>query len=131
MAELEYNGAAQPAQSDTYKVSGNQVSKQPNELEESNMSSRNDNITGKRTIQQQISPIENATTSSLARGVEGAPPGEERQGKTHEDVGRHNELNADQMAAPGEGEVWRAVEGERNKAGSGGEQPDFVSDLER
>lgn len=130
MSALNPSGPAQPSQSDPYVVSDNSVTKQPDETSISNTST-NATTTEKRTAQQQPYSIYEATSSSLGRGVEGAPPGEESKGRSHEDVGRHNELDADQMAAPGEGKVWRAVEGSGSKPGSGGEQPDFMSDLDR
>ena len=130
MSALNPSEPAQPSQSDTYIVSDNPASKQPDETSFSNTST-NTAATEKRTVQQQPHSIDEATASSLGRGVEGAPPGEESKGQSHEDVGRHNELDAEQMAAPGEGKVWNAVEGSESKPGSGGEQPDLMSDLDR
>jgi hypothetical protein len=63
--------------------------------------------------------------------VRGAGAGEEKEGKTEEDVGRHNELDAAQMAMPGEGRVADAVAGRGVNNGVGGEQEDFASDLDR
>ena len=130
MSAFEPSAPAQPSQSDTYIVSDNQASKQPDETSISNTNT-NTTTAERRTVQQQPYSINEATASSLGRGVEGAPPGEESKGRGNEDVGRHNELEADQMAAPGEGKVWKAVEGSTNKPGSGGEQPDFMDDLDR
>jgi len=64
----------------------------------------------------------------LARGIHGAPAGEEAKGQTEESTGRHNELDAEQMAAPGEGKVAAAVD--RKSGASGGEQG-LESDLDR
>ena len=46
----------------------------------------------------------------------------------HEDVGRNKELDADQMAAPGEGKIASAVE---RHPGATGTQPGLESDLDR
>ena len=129
MSGLNPSGPAQPSQSDTYQVAENPTSKQPSEVPLSK-SKANASIVANRTAQQQ-STIDEATPSALGRGREGAPPGEESRGKTQDEVGRHNELDAEQMAAPGEGKVWGSVEGGSSKPGSGGEQPDFMSDLDR
>ena len=59
--------------------------------------------------------------------MRGAGAGEEEKGETEESMGRHNELDAEQMGPPGEGKVASAV---RN-AGIGGEQEDLASDLDR
>ena len=129
MSALDPNRPSQPSQSDTYQVSENPASKQPTEASVSGVNKDASTIES-RTAQQQSS-INEATSSALGRGIEGAPPGEESKGQSHEDIGRHNELDAEQMAAPGEGKVWSTVEGNSSKPGSGGEQPDFMSDLDR
>lgn len=72
--------------------------------------------------------IDEATPSSLGRGIHGAPPGEEAHGGTHESVGRHNELDGEQMRAPGEGDVADIVD---KKPGATGEQVDLAADLDR
>lgn len=77
---------------------------------------------------QQQSSSDEATPTSVARGVRGAPPGEEAAGGTHESQGRNNELDADQMAAPGEGEIASAVD---RSAGAGGSEQGMESDLDR
>jgi hypothetical protein len=64
----------------------------------------------------------------MAQGVRGAGPGEEARGETHESVGRNNELDADQMAAPGEGKIAAAVSGH---PGAGGNEPGLETDLDR
>jgi len=72
--------------------------------------------------------FDEATPTSVAYGVRGAGPGEEAVGKTHEQVGRNQELDAQQMAAPGEGRIASAVD---EKPGATGVQPGFESDLDR
>ncbi|OCK93740.1 uncharacterized protein K441DRAFT_564421, partial [Cenococcum geophilum 1.58] len=52
-------------------------------------------------------------------------------GKTVEDVGRHNELDGEQIAAPGEGKVRGVVEGEDGRKGASGQQDDLTADIER
>lgn len=61
--------------------------------------------------------------------MRGAPPGEEAAGETHESQGRNSELDADQMAMPGEGKVADAVKGE--SAGAQGKEQGMESDLDR
>lgn len=63
--------------------------------------------------------------------MHGAPAGEERKGLSEEDVGRHRELDAQQMAAPGEGRVADAVAKGGHGTGGGGSQPGLESDLDR
>lgn len=82
----------------------------------------------KRIPQEQSASQEDATPTSVARGVRGAGPGEESKGLSQEDVGRHNELDAEQMAAPGEGKIADAVE---EKPGASGSQQGLESDLDR
>jgi len=60
--------------------------------------------------------------------VRGAPPGEEAKGETEETVGRHNEMDGQQMRASGEGQVADVVD---KKPGASGEQESFTSDLDR
>lgn len=64
----------------------------------------------------------------MAYGVRGAPAGEEAKGATKEDYGKHKELDADQMAAPGEGKVADAVD---QKPGASGAQDGLETDLDR
>ena len=64
--------------------------------------------------------------------IQGAPAGEEAKGLSHEDVGRHKELDGQQMAMPGEGRVADAVRSnDKFGAGGGGAEQDFASDLDR
>ena len=51
-------------------------------------------------------------------------------GSEHEAAGRQSELEADQMAAPGEGKIADAVT-EDEKSGAGGKEQGFASDLDR
>lgn len=79
-------------------------------------------------VPQEQSSQDQAVPTAVARGVRGAPEGEEAKGLTHEDVGRHKELDAQQMAMPGEGRVAEAVD---EKPGATGSEESFTSDLER
>lgn len=63
----------------------------------------------------------------MARGIHGAPPGEETRGYTQSGFDSQ-ELDAEQMGAPGEGKVASAVE--RSSGASGSEQG-LETDLER
>lgn len=82
----------------------------------------------KRIPAEQAHSQSEATPTSVARGIRGAPPGEETKGETHESVGRNQELDAQQMAAPGEGKVADVVD---KKPGASGAAPDLASDLDR
>jgi hypothetical protein len=82
----------------------------------------------KRVPSEQAHSQSEATPTSVARGIRGAPPGEEAKGETHESVGRHKELDGEQMAAPGEGKVADIVD---RKPGATGAAPDLASDLDR
>lgn len=82
----------------------------------------------KRIPQKQTTSQDEATPTSVARGIRGAPPGEEAKGLTHEDVGRSNENDGEQMAAPAEGKIAAAVD---NKPGATGAQEGLESDLDR
>lgn len=78
--------------------------------------------------QQQNTSINDATPTPVAYGVRGAPPGEEAKGYTEEDYGKHKELDADQMAAPGESKIRDAV---MEKPGASGAQDGLETDLDK
>jgi hypothetical protein len=133
---LDPSGPAQPNLSDAYTAKGNQATKEPAEQAQSqlnaNAASNLENITDQRVPREQSSSIHDATSSSLGYGVRGAPPGEEAKGKSQDQLDRSQELDAEQMAAPGERKVYEAVEGQLGgKTGTGGEQPGLESDLDR
>lgn len=133
---LDPSGPAQPNLNDAYQTQDNPASKDPTEQAQSrlneNAASNPENITDQRVPREQSSSVNDATASSLGYGVRGAPPGEETKGLTQEDVGRNQELDAEQMAAPGEGRVAAAVEGQGGgKTGTGGTEPGMESDLDR
>jgi hypothetical protein len=130
---LDPSGPAQPAKADAYKARDNPVGKEPYERAQGdyNRASINEYGTDQRIPREQSSSVDDATPSSLAYGVRGAPPGEEAKGYTEQDVGRHQELDAQQMAAPGEGDVYQAVEGRGGKSGASGNEPGMEENLER
>lgn len=122
--------SAQPPNDQAYNTIGSQVNKQPAEKAQSaiNKASANASDVDQIIPQKQSQGIEDATPSSLGRGIHGAPPGEEAKGLTEEDVGRNQELDAEQMAAPGEGKVASAVD---RKPGASGAEPGLETDLDR
>lgn len=128
--DLDPSGPAQPPLDDVYQTSGNAASKEPYEQRKA---AQTDNSAPTDTrIPSTQGTFEDATPSSLGRGVRGAGAGEEKYGRDHEDVGRHKELDADQMAAPGEGKIADAVGvSGGGTSGRSGQQEDFVSDLDR
>ncbi|QDS68442.1 hypothetical protein FKW77_010809 [Venturia effusa] len=122
--------SAQPPNDQAYNTAGNQVDKQPAENSQSSMNKASANASNvdQKIPQKQSQGIEDATPSSLGRGIHGAPPGEEAKGLSAEDVGRNQELDAEQMAAPGEGKVASAVD---SKPGASGAEPGMETDLDR
>ncbi|KAF2226607.1 hypothetical protein BDZ85DRAFT_230095 [Elsinoe ampelina] len=122
-------GPSQPTLNQAYTTPGNPADQEPLEKAQASRLAKDKTSAVDKRTDNDTAPIEEATFSSLGQGVR-APnaPGEEAQGKTHEDVGRHNELEAEQMAAPGEGKIAKAVD---EKPGASGAQPGFESDLDR
>lgn len=131
MSALDPTGPSQPTQQQAYETHGNPATKEPFEdrMADANAYSSS-NTVDQRIPTKQPSSIDDATPSSLGYGIRGAKPGEEARGMTNEDIGRHKELDADQMAPPGEGRVHDAVAG-RSRTGASGEQEDLASDLDR
>ncbi|KAK3115722.1 hypothetical protein LTR53_004643 [Teratosphaeriaceae sp. CCFEE 6253] len=126
---LNPGGPAQPNLDQVYETEGNPASKEPAQQQTAQQNSNDPSqATDKRTPQQQSSPDE-ATPSSLASGVHGAPPGEEAAGRTDEDVGRSNELEAEQLGTYGEDQIADSVKG--TQAGAAGKEADMASDLDR
>ncbi|KAF2281330.1 uncharacterized protein EI97DRAFT_429381 [Westerdykella ornata] len=123
---------SQPTTADAYQTPANPATKNPSESHAAaNSTSNNAEIVEQRIPQTQSSPGE-AQEWGLARGVRGAGPGEEAKGLTEEDVGRHRELDGEQMYMPGEGKVADAVAGRGGAGGQvGGEQVDLAADLDR
>ena len=64
----------------------------------------------------------------MARGIRGAGEGEDSSKLTDQEKGISADVEAQQMRAPGEGDVADAV---RNPQGGGGGQPGLETDLDR
>ncbi|KAF2636088.1 hypothetical protein P280DRAFT_473236 [Massarina eburnea CBS 473.64] len=132
MSDLDPKGPSQPTLSQAYTTPGNASTKNPSEISQTASQAHDTSAPiDQRIPQKQTSG--DGVPSSLGRGIHGAPTGEESKGLGKEDVGRHNELDGDQMAAPGEGKVADAVAGRTGgvSLGGGGDQPDQAADLDR
>ncbi|KAI3316625.1 hypothetical protein HD806DRAFT_517151 [Xylariaceae sp. AK1471] len=124
---MDPSGPAQPPVNAAYEAEGNAATSNPSEQRAAQHHSHGKPV-AKRFPESRSSGTQDAVPSSLGRGMHGAPAGEEQFGRTQEEVGRHRELDGDQMRAPGEGDVADAV---RRKPGASGSQPDLASDLDR
>ncbi|KAK6070283.1 hypothetical protein SCUP234_00193 [Seiridium cupressi] len=124
---MDPTGASQPTKATAYQTEGVGVDSNSAELRAAHQGTHG-NAVEQRVPTTQSSGTDEATPTSVARGIRGAPAGEEQYGKSEEDVGRHNELDGQQMRAPGEGDVADIV---RRKPGASGSQPDLASDLDR
>lgn len=134
MSALDPKGAAQPTTGQAYTTPGNPAQKDPQERLQSGFNAAdNAAVTDQRIPTKQATDAQGARNAKFEEGagIHGAPPGEEAKGLTEEDVGRHRELDGQQMAAPGEGKVAAAVARGGKGMGGGGEQPDLASDLDR
>lgn len=123
---MDPSGPAQPRLDQSYEVTGNAATKAaPEQL----AAAKNRAAPGAGEIRtgRRQGDISDATPSSLGYGITGAPPGEETRGYTNSDQFRGGDLDGEQMRAPGEGDVTRAV---NEKPGATGEQPDLASDLD-
>lgn len=133
MSGQDPKGPSQPNLDQAYTTPGNPADKDPSEQAQTsfnasdNSASVDQRIPTKQATHQQ--GIENA--KAPGGGIHGAPEGEESKGLTHEDVGRHKELDGEQMAMPGEGRVADAVRQGGKGQGGGGAEPDMASDLDR
>jgi hypothetical protein len=131
MSALDPSGPSQPTLQQAYETPGNAASKNPSEQASTSANAADDSPAVDQRIPQKQASEDQANPSALGRGIHGAPTGEEGKGLSNEDVGRHKELDGQQMAAPGEGDVADAVAGRGTKGNVGGEQPDLASDLDR
>ncbi|KAL6712121.1 hypothetical protein ACN47E_003164 [Coniothyrium glycines] len=134
MSALDPKGAAQPSNDQAYTTPGNPAQKDPQEQAHSGFNAAdNAAVTDIRIPTKQATDAQGDRNAKFEEGagVHGAPSGEEAQGLTQEDVGRHKELDGEQMAAPGEGRVAEAVAKGGRGMGGGGEQIDLASDLDR
>lgn len=106
MSALSPTGASQPTQDQAYETPGNPASANPVEKSQQAFNaSDNSASVDQRIPQKQASDAAGHRNAKFEEGagVHGAPAGEESKGLTEEDVGRHKELDGEQMAAPGEG----------------------------
>ncbi|KAF2831070.1 hypothetical protein CC86DRAFT_442925 [Ophiobolus disseminans] len=133
MSGLDPKGPSQPTLNQAYETPGNPASQNPVEQKQASFNASDNSA----SVDQRI-PIKQASDSqglenakAPGGGTHGAPAGEESKGLTEEDVGRHNELDGQQMAASGEGDVAAAVAKGGKGQGGGGAQPDLASDLDR
>jgi hypothetical protein len=133
MSGLDPKGPAQPTLNQAYTTPGNPASTNPKEKEQASFNAADNSA----SVEQRIPTKQASDNQGLENakapggGIHGAPAGEEAKGLTEEDVGRHNELDGAQMAAPGEGDVAAAVAQGGKGQGGGGGQPDLASDLDR
>ncbi|GAB7364512.1 hypothetical protein MBLNU230_g5321t1 [Neophaeotheca triangularis] len=129
--DIHPTGPSQPTLNQAYTTPGNPASKEPAEQLQSDINSTRDTPqVDKRIPSAQTTSISEATPTSVARGIRGAPPGEETKGYTQEQMGRKQELEAMQMAAPGEDKIADSVTAEHKSGAAGGEQG-LESDLDR
>ncbi|EMC93538.1 hypothetical protein BAUCODRAFT_76591 [Baudoinia panamericana UAMH 10762] len=127
---LNPTGEAQPSLNQAYETKANPASKEPAEQRTAQSNATNNSApTDQRIPSKQSSSIEEATPTSVAYGVRGAGEGEESKGLDHEDVGRNKELDAEQMAAPGEDKIASTVKGAQS--GAGGREQGMETDLDR
>ncbi|KAJ4982888.1 hypothetical protein SVAN01_11622 [Stagonosporopsis vannaccii] len=134
MSALSPTGPSQPTQDQAYQTPGNPASANPSERAAQGFNAADNSASvDQRIPQKQASDAAGDRNAKFEEGagVHGAPAGEERKGLTHEDVGRHKELDGQQMAAPGEGRVAEAVRQGGKGMGGGGSEPSFTSDLDR
>ncbi|KAI0840713.1 hypothetical protein F5Y06DRAFT_228724 [Hypoxylon sp. FL0890] len=124
---MDPSGPSQPPKDTAYETQGNPVTSNPSEQHSARHHPHGKTV-DERVPSSQSSSLGDAVPSSLGYGIHGAPAGEERYGRTQEQMGRNRELEGDQMRAPGEGDVASAVE---HKSGASGSQPDLAGDLDR
>ena len=110
MSALDPSGPSQPTLDQAYTTPGNSASKNPSESSQTNAQAHDSSqpIDKRIPATQSTDAGNEGQPSALGRGIRGAPPGEEAKGLSHEDVGQHKELDGQQMAAPGEGQIGRA-----------------------
>jgi len=119
---------SQPPVNEAYEAQNNPVSKEPAEKRKTQHRDEgrvvDDRYAGDSASKSSAQP------TSLGRGIHGAPPGEEAHGETEENMEGNRDVDAEQIAPPGEGKVYDAVARDR-KPGTGGEEPDFAANLDK
>jgi hypothetical protein len=128
---LNVKMSSQPGLKDAYTTPGNPATTNPSELRSatSQFLSNAQSSDAEPPVSSSHHTQSEGTFSSLGQGVRGG--GRDSDWKTEEEQGRHNELDAEQMAAPGEGRIRDAVVGDASEQGRSGNQVDLASDLER
>ncbi|KAF1991771.1 hypothetical protein K402DRAFT_459030 [Aulographum hederae CBS 113979] len=130
---MDPSGPSQPTQSQAYTTPGNPATHNPSEAASANATSASNAAStpiDHRVPQTQSTSQSSATESSLGRGVHGA--GDQHvTGGDGMMGGREGELDAAQMAAPGEGDIRDAVAGKGRKSGASGGEQGLEMDLER
>ncbi|KAF7193374.1 hypothetical protein HII31_05249 [Pseudocercospora fuligena] len=123
------SGPSHPGPNAAYETAGNPTQKEPVEASRAQLNAQtdDDNAVAHRGANEGEVGFDRAVPTSLGRGIHGAPPGEETKGYTQASYDSQ-ELDAEQMGAPGEGKVDSAV---KNKPGASGSQPGLESDLDR
>ncbi|KAF2675128.1 hypothetical protein BT63DRAFT_436095 [Microthyrium microscopicum] len=120
----------QPSANDAYQAQDNPVSKEPAEQRKASQHHDTGRVVEERTEGDSASKNGGQNTS-LARGIHGAPAGEETHGATKEGTeDRNRDVDAEQIAPFAEGDVYKAVTKDK-KPGTGGVEPDLASDLDR
>ncbi|KAK3713485.1 hypothetical protein LTR37_008443 [Vermiconidia calcicola] len=123
------SGPSQPGLDQVYETSGNAASKEPAEQKQANANAKDDSAAvDQRIPSKQTTSMDEATPTAMAQGVRGAGAGENPDDFTDQEQGRSQDVNAEQMAAPGEGSVHDTVD---NKPGAGGGEPGLETDLDR
>ncbi|KAL5121258.1 hypothetical protein ACEQ8H_000726 [Pleosporales sp. CAS-2024a] len=137
MSGLDPKGPSQPTLTQAYTTPGNPASQTPAEQAQASVHAADNSPAAVAAVDQRIPTKQASDAQGLANakppaaGRHGAPPGEEANGLTEADVGRHKELDGEQMAAAGEGDVAAAVAKRGKGQGGGGAEPDLASDLDR
>lgn len=126
---MDPSGPPQPTKATAYETKGNAATSNAAEERSAEHQTHGRAVDERLPTSQASGPgQQEGQPSSLGYGIRGAPAGEEQYGRSEENVGRHRELDGEQMSAPGEGHVADVV---RRKPGASGSEPDLASDLDR
>ncbi|KAK5174377.1 uncharacterized protein LTR77_001457 [Saxophila tyrrhenica] len=129
MAAVNPNEPSQPSQDIAYNTAGNPASKEPAEKATSQaQANSNAPHVDQRIPSKQTTTIDEATPTSMARGVRGKGASEDTSQLTDQEQGKSADVNAEQMAGYGEGRVAEAVD---KQSGAGGGEPGLETDLDR
>ncbi|KAF2836252.1 hypothetical protein M501DRAFT_996986 [Patellaria atrata CBS 101060] len=115
MSDQSPTGPSQPSKTAAYTQSSNPTTSAPAEDSTARQTAKANTDPENHPVEHRGSHQQDpdaAVPASLGRGVRGAGSGEDA---TEEEVGRHRELEGEQLAAPGEGEVAEAVRGQGDR----------------